>query len=449
MLRRLLFGLLFCLLLASGHGRETAEAAQGDPVSEIFQLVNQVRASQGLPPFQWNGALAGAAQSHANWMAANVAYSHYGAGGSSPQSRATGAGYGGYVSENIVGGTSMSPRQGILWWQNSPVHYSTIVSGRYMEAGTGYASNGSQNMYVLVVGRPPGANEVAPQNRTPDRSAVPLQITPIELAEPGEDGSIVHVMRQGQAMWTVAAYYDVDLDYLYLINGLTEDNVLHPGNEVTVRLADGQAPPPTPTPSLTYQVQDGDTPWGIALINGIELDFLYLLNNLSPNSMLQPGDELVVRLAEGQAPPATPTPSSTHIVQEGQSVWLISAIYNLTVDQLLGLNDMTLDSVIRPGDELLIRELPPTPAPTEPLATIAATSASIAFAEAANPSPAPVQSAEVAPAQARPEIAASTPSANSSPEDGSETAVSWALLAVVVVSLAAGAIFIAARYREA
>jgi LysM repeat protein len=447
MVRILTFGLLLCLLLASGHGRDTAEAAQGDPVSEIFQLVNQVRASRGLPPFQYNGALATAAQSHANWMAANLAYSHYGAGGSSPQSRATGAGYGGYVAENIVGGTSMSPRQGILWWQNSPVHYNTIVSSRYVEAGTGYASNGSQNMYVLVVGRPPGAEEVAPQNRTPDRSAVPLRITPIELAEPREDGSIVHVMRQGQAMWTVAAYYDVDLDFLYLINGLTEDDVLQPGDEVTVRLADGQVPPPTPTPPLTYQVQDGDTPWGIALINGIELDFLYLLNNLSPSSMLQPGDELVVRLAEGQAPPATPTPSSTHVVQEGQSIWLIAAIYNLTVDQLLALNDMTLDSVIRPGDELLIRELPPTPTATEPPAALPATAAATAIAVSLNPSVAPLQPTEVAPAQARPDTAM-TPSAAPSSEGGGETALSRALLAVVVVSLAAGALFIAARYRE-
>ena len=40
-------------------------AAQADPASEIFQLINQFRASQGLPPFQYNGTLAGAAQSHA------------------------------------------------------------------------------------------------------------------------------------------------------------------------------------------------------------------------------------------------------------------------------------------------------------------------------------------------------------------------------------------------
>ena len=445
---RILFALFLCLLLASGHGRDTTEAAQGTPASEILQRVNQVRASVGLPPFQYNGALAAAAQSHANWMATNVAYSHYGAGGSSPQSRAASAGYGGYVSENIVGGTNMSPRQGILWWQNSPVHYNTIVSTRYVEAGTGYASNGSQNMYVLVVGRPPGANEIAPQNRTPDPSAAPLRITPITLAEPREDGSIVHVMRQGQAMWTIAAYYDVELDYLYLINGLTEDDVLHPGNEVTVRLADGQAPPPTPTPSLTYVVQDGDTPWGIALINGIELDFLYLLNNLSPSSMLQPGDELVVRLAEGQAPPPTPTPSSHHVVQEGQSIWLIAAIYNLTVDQLLALNGMTLDSVIRPGDELTVRELPPTPTATETPGTIPATAASTTVAVALNPTVAPLQATDVSPAEVRPEAATPTPPSNPASE-GSGTVVSWALLAVVVVSLAAGALFIAARYRAA
>ena len=189
-------------------------------------------------------------------------------------------------------------------------------------------------------------------------------ITPIELAEPREDGSIVHVMQQGQAMWTIAAYYDVDLDYLYLINGLGEDNVLHPGDEVTVRLADGQEPPPTPTPPLTHTVREGESAWSVALQNDIGLDYLYLLNNMNADSMLQPGDQLVVRLAEGQAPPPTPTPPTHHVVRVGQSLWLIAALYNLTLEELMVLNALTTESIIQAGDQLLIRQLPTaTPIP--------------------------------------------------------------------------------------
>jgi LysM repeat protein len=390
--------LLLGLLLLSGPriSDDSLEAAQSGPAAEILQLINNFRASQGLPPFQYNGTLAIAAQSHATWMAQNVIYSHTGAGGSSPLSRATAAGYSGYVVENIVGGWQMSPRQGLIWWQNSPVHHNTLVTSSYPQAGVGFASNGTENMYVLVVGRPPGPYENTRPPGTNVATAAPLIVTPIELAEPREDGSIVHVIQQGQAMWTIAAYYDVDLDYLYLINGLTEDNVLHPGDEVTVRLADGQEPPPTPTPPLTHIVREGESAWSIALQNGIGLDYLYLLNNMNADSMLQPGDELVVRLAEGQAPPPTPTPPTHHVVRSGQSLWLIAALYNLTLEELMALNNLTPESIIRAGDELLVRQLP-TATPIPATSTPAPQNTAVAQAEMA------VVEIAISPAAANPE----------------------------------------------
>jgi len=364
-----LFFLLFLLLAVGGYSYRIQVEAQGDPASEILRVINEFRATQGLPPFQYNNTLASAAQSHANWMAANV-ISHTGAGGSSPLSRATTAGFNGYVVENIVGGWKMSPRQGLIWWQNSPIHLNTLVTMSYPEAGVGYASDGTQNMYVLVVGRYSNAPAPNRASITNDNSAAPLIITPIELAEPREDGAIVHVMRQGQALWTVAAYYDVDLDFLYLINNLTKENILHPGNEVFVRLPEGQEPPPTPTPPLSVIVQEGESAWLIAGRNGISIDYLFLLNNLNPDTMLQPGDELIVRLAEGQAPPPTPTPPTTHRVREGDSAWSIAARFGLTINQLLELNNLNTDSILRPGDELVVRVPTPTPVPTaEPTST--------------------------------------------------------------------------------
>ncbi len=440
MTRRLVASLfLLGLLLLSNPTRVTrpVQAAQSGPATEIFQLINQFRASMGLPPFQYNGTLASAAQNHANWMAANVIYSHTGAGGSSPLSRATAAGYSGYVIENIVGGWSMSPRQGLIWWQNSPVHYNTLVTSSYPQAGIGFAGNGTENMYVLVVGRPPGPYESGSRPPAAGASAAPLIITPIELAEPGEDGSIVHVLQQGQAMWTIAAYYDVDLGYLYLINGLSEESILHPGDEVTVRLAEGQEPPPTPTPPLTHTVREGESAWSVALQNGIGLDWLYLLNNMNEDSMLRPGDQLVVRLAEGQAPPPTPTPPTHHVVRDGQSLWLIAALYSLTLEELMALNDLTTESVIRSGDQLLIRFLP-TATPLPPTGTPAPQTTAIAQADTAvieiAISPAP---GNPGPAQSNSEssvVAPDTSTSKQNEEESGETdGASSGLIVIVVI----------------
>jgi len=443
--------LIGLLLLSSPKAtHKSIEAAQSGPAAEIFQLINEFRASQGLPPFQYNGALATAAQNHANWMAANVIFSHTGAGGSSPLSRAMAAGYSGSVVENIVGGWSMSPRQGLIWWQNSPIHYNTLVTSSYPQAGVGFATNGQENMYVLVVGRPPGPYENArrPESNVP--SAAPLIITPIELAQPREDGSIVHVMQQGQALWTVAAYYDVDLAYLYLINGLTENDFLHPGDEVTVRLADGQEPPPTPTRPLTHTVTEGESAWSIALQNGIGLDYLYLLNNMNEDSMLQPGDQLVVRLAEGQAPPPTPTPPTHHVVRSGQSLWLIAALYDLTLEELMELNDLTPQSVIRAGDQLLIRQLP-TATPIPPTNTPAPQNTAIAEVETAVVEIAISPAAEVNSMQARPGPNDATLAAQKADQDGATDGNSAGLIAIValvVVLVVAGIAFVINGQRQ-
>jgi LysM repeat protein len=401
-----------------------------------------------LPPFEYNGVLASAAQGHANWMAANVAISHTGAGGSSPQTRSAAAGFNGYVVENIVGGTTMSPRQGLIWWQNSPIHYNTLVTGRYPQAGIGFATNGQMNMYVLVVGRPPGPFESISSNRPAVQPAAPLIITPIELAEPREDGSIVHVMRSGQALWTVAAYYDVDLAYLYLINGLNEEDILQPGDDVTVQLAEGQEPPPTPTPPLSHVVREGESAWSIALQNGIELDFLYLLNNMNENSVLHPGNEVIVRLAEGQVPPPTPTPRSHHTVQSGQSLWLIAALYGLTLDQLMEMNNLTAESIILQGDELLVRLPMPTPPPSvTPVPRTPTPSAENVTNELPSSNPTPDRAATSQVVVETFETPTPFNAAGANRQEPTNSSMTIALIFLIIALVAGGVLFLASRGR--
>lgn len=372
MKRKLLLLTAVVCFLVLGNGLRRKDMVESAPplnAAEMMDLVNQFRAQNGLPPFQYNSALAFAAQRHANWMGSTSIFSHTGDNGSTPQSRATEAGFNGWVSENIVGGSNMSARQGLIWWQNSPIHYNSLVSTRYTHAATGFAVSGNgQNMFVLVVGQP--SNSPPSPNSAPDESAAPLIITPIRLAEPAEDGSIVHTLQAGQSLWMVAAYYDADLDYLYQINGRTENDIVQPGDKIYVRLAEGQPPPPTPTPRLSYLVQEGDSAWLIAARHSIELVFFLSLNGIPEDKVLQPGTEVRVRLAAGEDPPPTPTPPVTYKVQEGDSFWSIAAKNDLTVDELLSYNNMTESAFIVPGDELFIRQVDPTPTPTsQPVGT--------------------------------------------------------------------------------
>lgn len=415
MLKKSILPLLFLLFITT-ITTSTRPAAAQDPASEVIRLVNEFRISLGLPPFQVNALLSVAAQNQAYYMSVNNIYSHTGAGGSTPQDRANAAGYSGRVTENIVGGTNLSPKQGLIWWQNSPVHYNTITSQNYTEIGAGFAQGSDQNFYAIVVGNPGGAP--APTNTTgrnnPELGEA-LRVIPITLAEPAEDGSITHEVQDGQSLWMLSAHYDVPLSELLWINSLSETDFVTPGEKIIIRLAEGQAPPPTPLPPSTHLVKSGQTPWTIAAIYGLSLtDFLWY-NGLPEDAILQPGDEVLIRMPEGFVPPPTPTPQLSHIVRSGDTLWGVAISYGLSLEQLLAYNNLPAEALLSIGQELWIQPPPVTPSPT-PLPTATATltpagttptPAAVAMVQVSNsaeptrantPVPTPLPAAEEAPA---------------------------------------------------
>ena len=337
--------------------------AQAGPSAEILRLVNQVRANYGLPPYVWDNSLAAAAQNQVVYMATNNIYSHTGAGGSSPASRAIAAGYPGQATENIVGGTDLTPNQGVIWWRNSATHFNTMISQKYIHAGVGFAQGHDQNFYALVVGVPADISSDPVTNPEPAGEAL-AAVAPIQLATPRDDGSIVHVVGPGHSFWAIAARYEITLDQLYLYNNINEDSVINPGDELIIRLADGQPIPPTPTPPATHRVQEGDSFWTIAAWYNLSLADLLWLNGREEDSLLSPGDEVKIRLLPGEAPPPTSTPITTHTVRSGETAWGIAVDYGLSVADLLAYNNMTSNTVLSIGDTLLI--VPPSPTPTSP-----------------------------------------------------------------------------------
>ena len=388
--------LLGLLLLAIGH-TQRAEA-QGN---EVLQLVNAVRAEYGLAPVTFNAQLAAAAQGHANFIATEGIYSHYGVNGSTWQDRAQAAGYPGWAGENLVGGTRLTPQQGVIWWRNSAIHFSNMLNPRWTEAGVGFAVGNGQNFYVMVFGT---QNDAPPPRAQQQVVDVPFIVAPIELAAPNPDGSIVHIVGEGHTFWAIAARYEVSIADLYLFNGLNEDTVLNPGDRLTIRLADGQPPPPTPTPPTTHTVREGESLWTIAAAYRTDLDTLLWLNAVTIDHVVYAGDQVKVRLGEGEAPPPTPTPQQSHIVRAGDTAFGIALQYGLSLDELLAFNKLSADTLLQIGQQLLIRPPTPTPEPT-PVPTPTMTSVAVALPpsafSAASPTPtrAPTAVAEIVSAE--------------------------------------------------
>ena len=75
---------------------------------------------------------------------------------------------------------------------------------------------------------------------TPFQEASPsgtTAIPPILTATPAADGSIVHVVEPGQVLLNIAAAYQINLGELYALNSLNADSVIYPGDKIIIRTA--------------------------------------------------------------------------------------------------------------------------------------------------------------------------------------------------------------------
>jgi LysM repeat protein len=66
-------------------------------------------------------------------------------------------------------------------------------------------------------------------------------VAPLETATPAADGSVVHEVQSGQALWSIATAYQIDLPDLLALNGLTDQSIIRPGDRLVIVLANAAA----------------------------------------------------------------------------------------------------------------------------------------------------------------------------------------------------------------
>lgn len=126
------------LVVAGGVRGQAQDAAR-----RIFDLTNQDRRAQGLQPLKWNGALAEAAQRHAEMMAREGRISHQYPGEPEVMQRAAQAGaHFDAIAENVA----MAPTAGDVEtsWMHSTPHRANILDPKMDALGVGVAQRGNE-----------------------------------------------------------------------------------------------------------------------------------------------------------------------------------------------------------------------------------------------------------------------------------------------------------------
>ena len=146
------------------------------------------------------------------------------------------------------------------------------------------------------------------------------------------------------AMWQFADNWhgtDGNVELVSVIKGDVKNNV-------TVK--------PTVTVSGSYYtIQSGDSWWSIATRHGMDMYQLAQLNGMSINNVIHPGQKIKVKgTIKNGAKPVKNANISSYVVKPGDSWWSISAKYGLSMYTLAQRNGKTIYTVIHPGDKLTI-----------------------------------------------------------------------------------------------
>ena len=120
-----------------------------------------------------------------------------------------------------------------------------------------------------------------------------------------------YVVKKGDTLYSISRKYEITVAELRTANNLSENDVLKEGAKLTIPTADisnaaalssskavsSESKPSVTLPSAVYQVQKGDTLYGIARKYGIKLPELLAMNNLDSNATIKIGQKLSVPAA--------------------------------------------------------------------------------------------------------------------------------------------------------
>ena len=165
----------------------------------------------------------------------------------------------------------------------------------------------------------------------------------------------VHRIAAGDTVSSIAASYGVSLEEVLRVNNLQSSSLIFAGEELRLPGAGSSASAPAAAAG-TYTVEAGDTLGGIAASHGVSLDSVLAANNLTLTSVIRPGQEIALSggSAAEAAPAAAPAAAANHTVEPGDTLTGIAARHNVSVSDLMAANGMDDSSILHPGDVVVL-----------------------------------------------------------------------------------------------
>lgn len=172
---------------------------------------------------------------------------------------------------------------------------------------------------------------------------------------PPKGSTDYYTVKAGDTLWTIAKNNGLTVEELKTLNNLTS-NSLTIGQ--TLKVSSTTTPPQPTTPETNYYiVQKGDSLYAIANKYGTTVNKLKELNNLTSNN-LSIGQKLLLEPA--QTLPTPPASGTIYTIQPGDTLYAIANKFGVTVDSIKQANNLT-SNTLTIGKTLSIPTSTPSP----------------------------------------------------------------------------------------
>lgn len=154
------------------------------------------------------------------------------------------------------------------------------------------------------------------------------------------DGSIdeYYTVKSGDSLWSIAQKFNTTVSALKELNRLTSNN-LSIGQKLKIPTT--SITPPNEQEYITYTVKSGDTLYKIANQSNTSVQQLIDLNNLTSTN-LSIGQTLLIPSKDNSS---NNNSTTTYTVKSGDSLWSISQMFNITVQQIINANNLTTNNL--------------------------------------------------------------------------------------------------------
>ena len=167
---------------------------------------------------------------------------------------------------------------------------------------------------------------------------------------------IYYTVQSGNTLGEIAAMYGTTAQQIADLNGITNINLIYPGERLRIHTnSTVNGSESRQMNEIIYTVERGNTLFQISRAYNVTVESLVELNNISNPNLIYPGEKIKIKGSDSDfLNPMTNTNDEYYIVKSGDTLYSIARMYGITVTQILQNNSISNPNLIFPGQRIRI-----------------------------------------------------------------------------------------------